>query len=87
MKSKIRRVLPLTFCLFTLFYQCAVKNLQKMQTPFYGKQGILPALSRALHLESGIVGKRRPSAGDDYADFLNNFRLAFILFRGYFQID
>lgn len=52
-----------------------------MQTTVSGKQGILPALSRALHLESGIMGKRRLSDSDDYADFINNFRLALFLFR------
>jgi len=58
-----------------------------MQTPVYGRQGILPALPRTLHMESGIMGKRRLSARDDRADFLNNFRLAVFLFRGIFQIE
>ena len=57
-----------------------------MQTPVYGKQGILPALPRAVHLESGILGKRRLSDRDDRADFFNRFRLAVFLFRGIFQI-
>lgn len=37
-------------------------------------------------MESGIVGKRRLSARDARADFLNNFRLAVFLFRDIFQI-
>ncbi len=36
-----------------------------MQTSVSGKQRILPEMSRALHLESGIVGKRRLSFADD----------------------
>jgi hypothetical protein len=63
------------------------ENLQTMQTPVYGKQGILPALSRALHLESGILGKRRLFVGDDRTDFYTGFSMAGFLFRDIFQIN
>jgi len=61
------------------------ENLQTLQTPVSGKQGILPELSRALHLESGILGKRRLSVGDDSADFYGFIRLALFLFRDFFR--
>ena len=57
-----------------------------MQTTVSGKQGNLPELPCSVHLESGISGKRRLSAGDDRADFSNYFRLAIFLFRNIFQI-
>ncbi len=57
-----------------------------MQTPVSGKQGILPELPRAIHLESGIVGKRRLSGCDDSADLCDYFCLAIFLFRSFFQI-
>lgn len=36
-----------------------------MQASVFGKQGILPKMSAALHLESGILGKCRLSFADD----------------------
>jgi len=57
-----------------------------MQTPVSGKQGILRALPSALHLGSGIVGKRRLPDRNDRADFSNRFRLALFLFRDIFQV-
>jgi hypothetical protein len=57
-----------------------------MQTTVSGKQGILPALPSALHMESGIMGKRRLSDRNDRADIFNRFRLALFLFRDIFQI-
>ncbi len=55
--------------------------MQKVQASVYGTQGVLPKLSRALHLESGIVGECRLSAGDDSAAFFDDFLLAFLFLR------
>jgi len=76
-----------TFYFSALFYSYAVEDLQTLQTPVSGKQGILPALPCALHMESGIMGERRLSAGDDSADFLGRFLLAVSLVRDFFQVS
>ncbi len=55
-----------------------------MQASVYGTQGILSELSRALHLESGIVGECGLLAGDDcFAARVNAFPLAVFLFRNF----
>ncbi len=47
-----------------------------MQAPFYGGKRILPALSRALHLESGIENESRlPFNDDGRAAFSDDFIL------------
>jgi hypothetical protein len=81
-----RLIFTFYFLLFTLFYRCAVEDLQAMQAPVSGKQGILPALPCALHMESGIMDKRRLPAGDGSANFHGRFSLAVFLFRDFFQI-
>jgi hypothetical protein len=58
-----------------------------MQASFYGKPGILPALSRAIHLESGILGKRRLSFNDDSTAVFDDFLLVVFISRSFFQID
>ncbi len=57
-----------------------------MQASVYGASGILPALSRTLHLESGIVGERRLSAGDDCAASDNNSALGIFIFPVFIQV-
>jgi hypothetical protein len=57
-----------------------------MQTSVSGKQKNLPELRRALHMESGIMGKRRLSDDDDPADFYDSLHLALFLFRIFFQV-
>jgi hypothetical protein len=69
-----------------LFFFCAVKDLFDLQAPVSGREAILPALSRAIHLESGIVGKCRLSAGDDRAAFFNDFILAAFLFWNFYAM-
>ena len=55
-----------------------------MQTPFSGKRGILPALPRAIHVESGIVGKRRlPDGNDCHPAFFNDFVLDVYVSRNF----
>ncbi len=58
-----------------------------MQASVYGKRGILPALSRALHLESGILGKFGLSFGDDSAAVFDDFLLAVFVSRIFYQIN
>jgi hypothetical protein len=70
-----------------LFYECEAQDLQTLQTPVHGKQGILPELPRALHMESGILDKPRLPAGDDPADLRRHFSMDFLLFRDCFQIN
>jgi len=55
-----------------------------VQASVYGAQGVLPELSRALHLESGIAGERRLFNSDGAAAFLDDFLLAFLILRVYF---
>ncbi len=55
--------------------------MQEVQASVYDTQGILPALPRALHLESGILDKRRVSFGDDSAAVFDDFLLAVFIFR------
>jgi hypothetical protein len=58
-----------------------------MQTPVYGAQRILSALPGALHLESGILGKRRLFGGDGVAAFRDDFLLAVSFFRFFVQMN
>ena len=58
-----------------------------MQASVYGKRGILPALSRALHLESGILGKYRLSFADDFTVVFDDFLLAIFISWSFHQID
>jgi hypothetical protein len=58
-----------------------------MQASVYGNGEILPALPRALHLESGILGKCRLSFGNDSSAIFDDFLLAFSFSRSIFQID
>ncbi len=59
-----------------------------MQTPFSGKSGILPELPRALHLESGIVGKYGLSDGNGCGPaFSDAFVLDVFLSRRFYQIN
>jgi hypothetical protein len=55
-----------------------------MQASVYDKPGILPALSRALHLESGILGKRRLSFNDDSAAVFDDSLLAVFVSGSFF---
>jgi len=57
-----------------------------MQTPLSGKSGILPALPRALHLESGILGKSGLSVADDSAAFCDDFVLVFSFSRLFYKM-
>ena len=57
-----------------------------MQTSLSGKQGVLPALSRALHMESGVLDKFRLSFTDDFAALRNDFVMAVFLFRLFYKI-
>lgn len=57
-----------------------------MQASVYGGQRILPELPGAIHLESGIIGERRLSAGDDRAARSDDFTLGFLIFRVFVQI-
>jgi hypothetical protein len=63
------------------------QDLQEVQASVYGAQRVLPNLSRALHLESGILGECRLSGSDGFATFLNNFLLAVFLFRNFLQMN
>jgi hypothetical protein len=58
-----------------------------MQTSFSGKQGILPELSRTIHLESGIVGKSGLSPADDSADFSDDFILDVFIYGLFYKIS
>jgi hypothetical protein len=58
-----------------------------MQASVYGNGGVLPALSRALYLESGILGKFGLSFADDSAAVFDDFLLAVFVSRSFFQID
>jgi hypothetical protein len=58
-----------------------------MQASVYGKPGILPALSRALHLESGIMGKCRLSFGDDSPAVFADFLLVVFISRIFYQVN
>ena len=55
-----------------------------MQASVFGAEGVLPALSRTLHLEPGILGERRLSVGNDSAAVCYDFFLAVFLFGNYF---
>jgi hypothetical protein len=57
-----------------------------MQASVFDAEGILPALSRAIHLEPGILGKRRLSVGDDSAAVCYDFFLDVFLFGNYFSV-
>ena len=73
--------------LWLILLECDVaEDLPAMQASVYGKRRILPALSRALRLESGILGKRRLSNRNDSAGFHRNFLLDFSFSRSIFQI-
>src|SRR5688500_14801370 len=61
--------------IFDILKAGETENLPEMQTSFSGKQGILPELSRAIHLESGIVGKY----GLRFIIYSAGFRVYFIL--------
>jgi len=58
-----------------------------MQASVYGKPGILPALSRALRLESRILGKYRLSFADDFTVIFDDFLLVVFISRIFYQID
>jgi hypothetical protein len=57
-----------------------------VQAPVYGIQGILPELPRALYMESGVLGKRRLFAGDDFAARPDDFILVFLFFRNFISV-
>lgn len=44
-----------------------------MQASFFRNKGILPELSRTIHLESGILDKSRLPDFNDFADFSGRF--------------
>ncbi len=58
-----------------------------MQASVYGKRGILPVLSRALRLESGILGKYGLSFADDFTVVFDDFLLAVFVSRNFYKID
>ncbi len=62
------------------------QNLPEMQASVYGKRRVLPALSHALHLESGILGKRRLPGGNDSTAVFNDFLLAVFVSRIFYQV-
>ena len=70
-----------------LFFLREIKDLSNLQASVSGRKGILPEMSRALHLESGIVDKCRLPAGDDRAPFPADFVLAVLLFRSFYAIE
>jgi hypothetical protein len=57
-----------------LFYLYAAQGLSNVQAPFSGGKAILPALSRTIHMESGIENEhglpftddRRAAVSDDF---------------------
>jgi hypothetical protein len=57
-----------------------------MQASLYGKSGILPTLSRTLHLESGILGKCGLSVDDDITAIPDDFFLVVFIFGSFYQI-
>jgi hypothetical protein len=57
-----------------------------VQTPLSGNQGILPALPRALHLESGKLRQSGLPAGDDPAAFSADFILAVFVFGDFYTV-
>lgn len=57
-----------------------------MQKTLPRKQGVLPELSRTLHLESGIVGKCRLPRRNDRLGFSARYFLAFYPPRRIFQV-
>jgi len=65
----------------------ADKTLPTMQASVYGKRRVLPALSRALHVESGIVDEFGLSADDDCAAFCDDFVLAVFLYEFFYKIS
>ena len=76
------------FSQILIFYCGESPNLPDMQTTFFGGQGILPEMPAALHLESGILGKRRLSDRDDSsAARLAVFILVFLLCRNFFALN
>lgn len=60
--------------------------MQEVQASVYGTQRVLPALSRALHLESGIVGEYGLFTGDDSAAFPDDFVLVFLFLRNFLSL-
>jgi hypothetical protein len=58
-----------------------------MQASVYGKREILPALSRALRLESGILGKYGLSFADDFTVVFDDFLLVIFVSRNFYKID
>ncbi len=58
-----------------------------MQASVYGKPGILPALSGAIHLESGILGKCGLSADDDSAVVPDDFLLVVFISRIFYKMN
>jgi hypothetical protein len=58
-----------------------------MQASVYGKHGVLSTLSRALRLESGILGKYRLSFADDFTVVFDDFLLAIFISWSFHQID
>jgi hypothetical protein len=70
-----------------LFFFCEIKDLPDLQTTVSGGKGILSKLSRTLYLESGIVGERRLSFGDDRAAFSDDFVLVISVSRFFYSIE
>jgi hypothetical protein len=63
------------------------EDLPHLQKTFSGGQTVLPELSRAIHLESGIVGKHGLSADDVRAARFSDFILAVFLFRDFYALN
>ncbi len=63
------------------------QTLSGMQAPFFGERGILPALPRALYLESGKLDESGLSFINHRAAAFDDFVLVVFLSRVYFQID
>ena len=66
-----------------LFCECAFEDLRKMQATVSGKQRILPEMSCALYVESGIVGKCRLFVADDGFSFAVSAFFWLFFFMGF----
>jgi len=58
-----------------------------MQASVYGAKRVLPKLSRALHVEPGILGECRLSTGDGCAAFPDDILLAVSFFWFFIQVN
>ena len=64
----------------------AAQDLPQMQKTLSGKQRLLPELSRALHLEPGILRQSRLPAADDRAARFDAFILSVFLSRNFYAV-